>query len=303
VETLPREVCLDPRFLYNLTPPRFSVELPGQSAGEFYTPKEVGALMAELINPAPYSTIYDPACGSAGLLIKARLFYEQRYPNEKSKAPKLYGQESNAVTFAIAKMNMFLHDCPDSFFAIGDTFRKPGFAAEGAGLRQFDYVVANPMWNQDGYDETFYENDTWSRFKAGTPPGSSADWGWVQHILASLNEFGRAAVVLDTGAVSRGSGSRSSNKEKTIRQMCIEQDVIEGVVLLPDNLFYNTTAPGIILLLNHHKPDDRKGQIILVNASAYFVKERPKNGLLPTGQLDFFSLIRYTRRLNLNPWA
>jgi type I restriction enzyme M protein len=255
----------------------------GQSAGEFYTPKEVGWLMAKLINPAPFTTIYDCACGSAGLLIKARLLYEQCHPDEKSRAPKLYGQELNPVTFAMAKMNMFLHDYTDSFFAIGDTFRNPRFAAEGAGLKQFDYVVANPMWNQDGYDESFYENDSWSRFKAGTPPSSSADWGWAQHILVSLNDYGRAAVVLDTGAVSRGSGSRSSNKEKTIRQAFIEQDVIEGVILLPDNLFYNTTAPGIILLLNRHKPDERKGQILLVNASAYFVKERPKNVLTDEG--------------------
>lgn len=265
----------------------------GQSAGEFYTPKEVGWLMAELINPAPYTTIYDCASGSAGLLIKARLLYEQRHPDEKSRAPKLYGQELNPVTFAMAKMNMFLHDYTDSFFAIGDTFRNPGFAAEGAGLKQFDYVVANPMWNQDGYDEAFYENDSWSRFKVGTPPGSSADWGWAQHILASLNDRGRAAVVLDTGAVSRGSGSRSSNKEKTIRQAFVEQDVIEGVVLLPDNLFYNTTAPGIILVLNRHKPNERKGQMLLVNASAYFVKERPKNVLTDEGIASVADVYRH----------
>lgn len=255
----------------------------GQSAGEFYTPKEVGWLMAELINPAPYTTVYDPACGSAGLLIKSRLLFEHRHPDERSRAPKLYGQEINPVTFAMAKMNMFLHDYTDSFFAIGDTFRNPGFGADGAGLQHFDYVVANPMWNQDNYAESFYENDTWNRFNAGIPPKSSADWGWAQHILASLNDQGRAAIVLDTGAVSRGSGSRSSNKEKSVRRVFVEQGVIEGVILLPDNLFYNTTAPGIILLLNRHKPDDRKGQILLVNASAYFVKERPKNVVTDEG--------------------
>ena len=255
----------------------------GQSAGEFYTPKEVGVLMARLIDPAPYSTVYDPACGSAGLLIKARLVFEQQHPDRKAQAPKLYGQELNPVTFAIAKMNMFLHDYTDSFFAIGDTFRRPGFAAEGAGLQRFDYVVANPMWNQDNYDESFYDNDPYNRFQYGTPPRSSADWGWVQHIKASLNERGRAAVVLDTGAVSRGSGSRSSNKEKEIRKSFVENDFIEGVVLLPDNLFYNTTAPGIVLLLNADKPKDRQGQILLVNASNYFAKQKPKNMLADEG--------------------
>jgi type I restriction enzyme M protein len=182
----------------------------------------------------------------------------------------------------MAKMNMFLHDYTDSSFAVGDTFRKPGFGPEGS-LLKFDYVVANPMWNQDNYDERFYENDSWNRFGFGVPPKSSADWGWAQHMFASLKEGGRAAVVLDTGAVSRGSGSRSANKEKKIRQAFVESDFIEGVVLLPENLFYNTTAPGIILLLRKGKPEERKGRILLVNASAYFVKEKPKNVLTEDG--------------------
>ena len=134
----------------------------------------------------------------------------------------------NPVTFAMAKMNMFLHDYTDSRFAIGDTFTKPGFAAEGAGLKRFDYVVANPMWNQDNYGESLYENDRWERFESGRAPSSSADWAWLQHIAASLNDAGRAAVVLDTGAASRGSGSKSSNKEKAIRQAFVEADLIEG---------------------------------------------------------------------------
>lgn len=255
----------------------------GQSAGEFYTPKEVGWLMARLLDVAPRTTVYDPACGSGGLLVKARLFFEQTHPQEKSKAPQLYGQELNPVTFAIAKMNMFLHDYTDAHFAIGDTFRNPGFAVEGVGLKKFDYVVANPMWNQDNYDEAFYDGDKWGRFEYGVPPRSSADWGWVQHMLASLNENGRAAVVLDTGAVSRGSGSKSSNKEKEIRKNFVEKDFIEGVILLPDNLFYNTTAAGIILVLNQKKPNNRKGQFLLVNVSAFFVKHKPKNVLTDEG--------------------
>jgi type I restriction enzyme M protein len=255
----------------------------GQSAGEFYTPKEVGWLIAHLLDPKPYTTVYDPTCGSAGLLIKARLLFEQKNPTQKSKAPRLYGQEMNPVTFAMAKMNMFLHDYTDSFFAIGDTFTKPGFAAEGAGLKRFDYVVANPMWNQDNYGEAFYEKDNWNRFTNGVPPASSADWGWLQHIAASLNDAGRAAVVLDTGTVSRGSGSKSSNKEKTIRQAFVEADLMETVILLPENLFYNTTAPGIVVVLNRHKNNGRKGQFLLINASSYFVREKPKNKLTDEG--------------------
>lgn len=255
----------------------------GQSAGEFYTPKEVGWLMATLLNPRPHSTIYDPTCGSGGLLIKARLYYEEQN-EEKGQAPRLFGQELNPVTFSMAKMNMFLHDYTDASFAIGDSFTNPGFGAQGSGLQQFEYVVANPMWNQDVYEESFYENDPWERFQGfGIPPRSSADWGWLQHIYASLNARGRAAVVLDTGAVSRGSGSRSSNRERDIRQKFVEADAIEGVILLPENLFYNTTAPGVILLLNREKPAERKGQILLINASNYFVKRKPKNELTAEG--------------------
>lgn len=254
----------------------------GQSAGEFYTPKEVGFLMAELLDPQPYTTIHDPTCGSGGLLIKPRLQFERKRPAQRSQAPRLFGQELNPVTFAMAKMNMFLHDYTDSQIAIGDTFTSPRFASAG-GLQRFDYVIANPMWNQDNYSEAFYDADTWGRFGAGQPPGSSADWGWVQHILACLNERGRAAIVLDTGAVSRGSGGKASNKEKTIRAALVEQDVIEGVVLLPENLFYNTSAPGIVLLLNRGKPAERTGQLLLVNASAFFVKEKPKNRLTEAG--------------------
>jgi type I restriction enzyme M protein len=258
----------------------------GQSAGEFYTPKEVGWLLAALLDPQPRRTVYDPTCGSAGLLIKARLYYEQQQPDKRTQAPHLYGQELNPTTFAMAKMNMFLHDYGNAYFAIGDTFRKPGFGAEGTGrLQQFDYVVANPMWNQKNYGQKFYANDKWNRFREDAPPpASSADWGWLQHIMASLKEGGRAAVVLDTGAVSRGSGSRSRNKEKTLRQYFVEQDWVEGVILLPENLFYNTTAPGIIILLNRNgKPAQRREQIILINAGNYFEKEKPKNALTDAG--------------------
>lgn len=255
----------------------------GQSAGEFYTPKEVGWLIAELIDPESYSTVYDPACGSGGLLIKARLLYESRHPSEKSKAPKLFGQELNPVTYAMAKMNAFLHDYTNASVAIGDTFKSPKFAAEGAGLQRFDYVVANPMWNQDTYDERFYENDTWKRFENGIPPKSSADWGWVQLIFSSLKENGRAAIVLDTGTVSRGSGSKSSSKERDIRKALVENDIIEAVILLPENLFYNTNAPGIIITLDHNKSADHKRQLLMVNASTYFTKEKPKNVLTDAG--------------------
>ena len=251
----------------------------GQSAGEFYTPKEVGWLMAKLLNPEPYSTIYDPACGSGGLLIKGRLQFDEMHPDEKSQAPRIYGQELTPTTYAMAKMNAFLHDFIGAEIQIGDTFRNPRFVADNSKLQRFDYVVANPMWNQDGYDGAFYENDNWNRFSHGIAPNSSADWAWVQHMLASLKDNGRAAIVLDTGAVSRGSGSKHTSRERDIRKNFVENDLIEGVILLPENLFYNTTAPGTILLLNRNKPEERKEQVLLINLSQHFEKGKPKNVL------------------------
>jgi type I restriction enzyme M protein len=243
----------------------------GQSAGEFYTPKEVGWIMAYILNPEQGQGVYDPACGSGGLLIKSQLALKEK-AKKISKPLQLYGQEQNHVTYAMAKMNMFIHDM-EGDIAIGDTLRNPKFL-KGSSLRTFDLVVANPMWNQDGYAEEFYEADTFNRFEYGYAPASSADWGWVQLMFASLNDDGKAAIVLDAAAVTRGS-LQASNKEKEIRKKFIENDYIEAVLLLPENIFYNTPAQGIIIVLNKDKK--RKGKILLINASQEFVKETPKN--------------------------
>lgn len=248
----------------------------GSSAGEFFTPQEVGWLIARLLRPEEGMSVYDPACGSGGLLVKAELVVKEATP--KLKRPlRLYGQELNHVTYAIAKMNMIIHDM-EGEIAIGDTLRTPKFAA-GPKLKTFDLVAANPMWNQDGYEAAFYESDAYGRFDLGYPPASSADWGWVQHMLSSLTTGGRAVVVLDTGALSRGSGGKDSNKEREIRKRCVDRDLVEGVILLPENLFYNTASPGVLLCLNRDKAKSRRGKIILVNASTEFEKGRPKNFL------------------------
>lgn len=251
------------------------------SAGEFYTPAEVGMVMARIMDPEPGMEIYDPCCGSAGLLIKCELALDEKMSlrSKKNFAPlKLYGQEYVAETWAMANMNMIIHDM-EGEIEIGDTFKNPKFR-KGNRLRTFDRVVTNPMWNQDWWTEKDYDADEWDRFPKGAGfPGRKADWGWVQIVLASLNEKGRAAVVLDTGAASRGSGNANINKEKDVRRWFVEQDLIEGVIYLPENLFYNTTAPGIILFLNKAKPRHRKGKLFLLNASREFAKGDPKNYL------------------------
>ena len=251
----------------------------GQSAGEFYTPAEVGEIMALIMDPEPGTTVYDPTCGSAGLLIKCELALEKKLAlrSRKSFAPlKLYGQESTATTWAMANMNMIIHDM-EGQIEIGDTFRHPKFR-KGNRLQTFDRAVANPMWNQTEFTEKDYDADELDRFPKGAGfPGNKADWGWVQHVLASLSNNGRAAIVLDTGAASRGSGNANTNKEKDVRRWFVEQDFVEGVIYLPENLFYNTSAPGIILFLNKAKAKERKGKLFLLNATAEFAKGDPKN--------------------------
>lgn len=256
----------------------------GQSAGEFYTPREVAVLMARILDPQPGQAIYDPCCGSGGLLIKAHLRLIEKL-GEKTDgsrrlpatvAPlRLFGQEINPSTFAMARMNAFIHDM-EAEIAIGDTMARPAFTGDDGTLRWFDLVTANPMWNQK-FPASTYENDTYGRFGRGVPPSSSAHWGWIQHMAASLNEGGKMAVVLDTGAVSRGSGNQGSNKERDVRRAFVEADLIEAVFLLPENLFYNTTAPGIILVVSRHKR--HKNEVLLINGSKQFTKGRPKNFL------------------------
>ncbi len=251
----------------------------GQSAGEFYTPAEVGFVMAHIMNVEPGMEIYDPCCGSAGLLIKCELVLNEKLKTSKRREAtplRLYGQENEAGTWAMANMNMIIHDM-EGEIQIGDTFRKPKFR-DGNRLKTFDRVVANPMWNQTEFKEKDYDADELDRFPKGAGfPGGKADWGWVQHILASMKPKGRAAVVLDTGAASRGSGNANTNKEKDVRRWFVEQDLIEGVLYLPENLFYNTTAPGIVIVLNKAKPKERQGKLFLLNASREFEKGDPKN--------------------------
>jgi type I restriction enzyme M protein len=283
----------------------------GQSAGEFYTPMQVATLMAHILDPEEGETVYDPCCGSGGLLIKTQLRLREKMagrlgapphdlnpgdgsaesPRSVQRPLQLFGQEINHVTYAMAKMNSFVHDM-DAEIALGDTMKNPGFTTGEGALRTFDKVTANPMWNQKFAAEV-YENDTFNRFAHGVPPSSSADWGWIQHMLASLDDpsagsgrrGGKMAVVLDTGAVSRGSGNQGSNKERDVRRTFVEGDLVEAVILLPENLFYNTSAPGIIMVVNKARlapggaEGAHPGEILLINASKLCAKGRPKNYL------------------------
>ena len=247
----------------------------GQSAGEFFTPTEVGFLMAHIMRPRPGEDCHDYACGSAGLLVKLELVARELDPT--SRVPlKLCGQELQAESYAVAQMNGIIHDM-EVEIERGDTMINPKFKTATGQISTHDIVVANPMWNQPFSPELF-ANDPFDRFRTqGGVTTGKGDWAWLQHTLACLNERGRAAVVLDTGAVTRGSGAKHEDRERNIRKWFVDRDLIDGVILLPDNLFYNTSAAGVIVVLSKRKPEARKNKIVLLNASRRVGKGRPKN--------------------------
>ena len=173
-------------------------------------------------------------------------------------------------------MNGIIHDM-EIEIARGDTMINPKFRTVDGKVRTHDIVVANPMWNQPFAPDVF-ANDPFDRFRTtGGITSGKGDWAWLQHTFACLNEHGRGAVVLDTGAVTRGSGSKNEDRERNIRKWFVDRDLIDGVILLPDNLFYNTSAPGVIVVLNARKPAARKDKIVLLNASQIVKKGKPKN--------------------------
>jgi type I restriction enzyme M protein len=231
--------------------------------GEVYTPREVIKLIIEALDPQPGESVYDPACGSGGMLISA--YQHVKDEQGKAEADKLflYGQEANHKTLALAKMNLYIHDIRNAQLTLGDTLLYPKFK-EGEKIKKFEVVIANPPWNQDGYpEETLKKGEFWrERYEFGFVPKQSADWAWIQHMVASANdETGRVGVVIDNGCLFRG------GKEKAVRMGVLKEDLIEAIILLPEKLFYNTGAPGAIIILNKNKPADRKEKVLFINAS------------------------------------
>ena len=261
----------------------------GQSAGEFFTPTEVGFLMAHIMRPRPGEECHDYACGSAGLLVKLQLVARELDPT--SRVPlRLRGQELQAESYAVARRNAIIHDM-EAEIARGDTMINPRFRQADGRLRTCDVVVANPMWNQPFNPDLFSDGPARSLPLPRRRHHRQGGLAWLQHTLACLNERGRAAVVLDTGAVPRGSGSKHEDRERNIRKWFVERDLIDGVILLPDNLFYNTSAAGVIVVLSRRKPAARRGHIVLLNAGRRVRKgpaqelSFPKRTSAPCGSL------------------
>ena len=224
--------------------------------------------MVEILDPKPGEYVYDPCCGSGGMLIISYLHLAQnpKYGEKEARKLFLYGQERNPEIYAVGEMNLLLHDIKNANLANGDTLENPRFKENGK-LKQFDVVIANIPWNQDGYNEGRLKAANFrERFTLGYPPQSSADWAWVQHMLASAKENGRVAVVVDNGCLFRG------GQEKVVRsKIAGEKDWIECVILLPEKIFYNTGAPGAIIVFNRNKSKERRNKILFINASNDFV--------------------------------
>jgi len=234
--------------------------------GEVYTPREVITLLVEILDPKPDESVYDPASGSNGMLIISYNHVEKLHGRKVTERLFLYAQEANQKTLALGRMNLFIHDIKNHHLAFGDTLLYPKFK-EGDDIQKFDVVIANPPWNQDGFDEdVLKKGEFWQqRYKYAFPPRQSADWAWIQHMLASAKkENGRVGVVIDNGCLFRG------GKEKLIRSKVIEDDLLDCVMLLPEKLFYNTGAPGAIMIFLKNKPEDRKDEILFINASTLY---------------------------------
>lgn len=270
-----------------------------KKAGEFYTPRSVVRLLVELLDPREGETIYDPACGTGGMLLGAVAHVRDKGGDPRTLYGKLFGQEKNLTTAAVARMNLLLHGIEDFAIARGDTLRNPAFTDPSTGgLATFDCVIANPPFSLEQWGREIWVNDPWGRAFAGLPTDSSGDFAWLQHMVKSMAaSSGRLAVVLPQGALFRG------GVEGQIRRYLLEHDLIETVIGLAPNLFYGTGLAACILALRQRKPAERRGRLLVVDSSSLFRKGRAQNYLDPQhaaeilGWVQAFQSVEHKARL------
>ena len=242
----------------------------GKKGGEFYTPSEVVNLLVRLIKPKSGMRIYDPTCGSGGMLIQSRKYLIEN--NDDPRNISLYGQEDNLGTWAICKINMFLHSVFNADIKKGDTIREPKHLNNGE-LMTFDRVIANPPFSLAKWGKEEANNDSFARFPYGTPPKDTGDLAFVQHMIASLNAEGKLGVVVPHGVLFRGSS------EMEIRKGILEDDLLEAVIGLPSALFYGTGIPAALLIINKKKPTKRKGKVLFINGELEYKEGKNQNRL------------------------
>ena len=246
----------------------------GHTAAEFYTNRTVVHLMTQLLAPQAGESIYDPTCGTGGMLISA--LAEVKRSGGEYRTLKLYGQERNLITSGIARMNLFLHGVEDFQIIRGDTLADPKHI-QGDCLRKFDVILANPPYSIKQWDREAWSQDKWGRNFLGTPPQGRADYAFQQHILASLSDKGRCAILWPHGVLFR-------NEEQTMRAKMVELDWVEAVIGLGPNLFYNSPMESCVVVCNRRKPAARKGKVLFIDALNEVTRERAQSFLTPRHQ-------------------
>ena len=244
----------------------------GHTAQEFYTNRTVVELMAEILQLQPHESIYDPTCGSGGMLIKSLTYLKDK--GEEWRDVKVYGQEINAGTSAIARMNLYLHGIHDFSIVNDDTLQRPAFVKDGR-VQQFNVVLANPPYSIKNWNREAFEHDKYGRNFLGTPPQDCADYAFIQHILASLDEDnGRCAILLPLGLLSKVS-------ELEMRTNLIKSDLLEAIIGLGPNLFFNSPMEAMIMVCNRHKTAEMKDKILFINAVNEVVRKNAESTLEP----------------------
>lgn len=242
----------------------------GHTAAEFYTNRTVVRLMSMIVDPKPGESIYDPTCGSGGMLLNAALLVKER--GQEYRNISLYGQEINLITSAIARMNMFIHGFEDFHIVRGDTLANPAFT-ENDRVKQFDICLANPPYSINKWNREAWKHDPWNRNIYGTPPQGCADYAFFQHIIASLKEnAGRCAILWPHGILFR-------DAEMEMRTKLIESDVVDCVIGMGPNLFYNSPMDSCIVVCSKNKPEERKGRVLFIRAYDQILKEKTQSFL------------------------
>ncbi len=245
-------------------------DLTNKKAGEFYTPRSVVRLLGLILDPTEGESIYDPACGTGGMLLECVDHLQGE--GKDYRTLKLYGQEKNLTSSSIARMNMFLHGMEDFQIAREDTLRHPAFF-DGDGLKQFDCVIANPPFSLKDWGAENWVNDPYGRNIAGVPPKGNGDMAWVQHMISSLNINGRMTVVLPHGVLFRKAS------EQKIRKELLEKDLLEAVIGLGANIFYGTQLAACVLVFKKQKEDQKKNKVLFIDGSDQIRVGRAQNFL------------------------